>query len=66
MYIARIRSENVAVGNRINGQKVHQVLPVGPEGSITFVTRDPHGKGWKLVETKAGQFVKVKRNIPRV
>jgi len=63
VYLARIKSESVKVGNRINGCKVHQILPVGPEGSITFVTRDPHGRGWTLLDFKVGSFVKVRRKI---
>lgn len=59
MYSARVKTENVVKGNIINGQRVHDVLPVGPEGVISCVVRTR--KGWGILDLTPGTLVTVKR-----
>lgn len=59
MYSARVKTENVVKGNIINGKRVHDVLPVGPEGVISCVVRTR--KGWGILDLAPGTLVTVKR-----
>ncbi len=59
MYTASVKTENIVKGNVIDGKRVYNVLPVGPEGVISCVVRTR--KGWGILDLTPGSLVTVKR-----